>query len=92
VTLKVGTNTGCGSKDTRQGIDMGIIEVDLFSEDVDSLDHPEVVKFRGLLEEVADEYQCYLISFEIERGTVLFSFGSDALNAKIIRLLQTDST
>ena len=70
---------------------MGIIEVDLFSEDVDSLDHPAVVKFRGLLEEVADEYQCYLISFEIERGTVQFSFGSDALNAKIIRLLQTDS-
>jgi len=71
---------------------MGIVEVDLFSEDVDSLDHPEVVKFKGLLEEVADEYHCYLTSFEIERGTVLFSFGNDALNAEIIRLLQTDST
>lgn len=71
---------------------MGIIEVDLFSEDVDSLDHPEVLKFKRLLEEVADEYHSYLISFEIERGTVLFSFGNDALNAKIIRLLQTDST
>ena len=71
---------------------MGIIEVDLFSEDVDSLDHPEVVKFKELLEEVANEYQSYLISFEIESGTVLFSFGNDALNAKIIRLLQTDST
>jgi hypothetical protein len=71
---------------------MGIIEVDLFSEDVDSLDHPEVVKFKGLLEEVADEYHCHLISFEIERGTVLFSFGDDALDAEIVRLLQTDST
>ena len=71
---------------------MGIIEVDLFSEDVDSLDHPEVVKFKRLLEEVADEHQCYLISFEIERGTVLFSFGDDALDAKIVRLLQEDST
>ena len=71
---------------------MGIIEVVLFSEDVDSLDHPEVVKFRRLLEEVADEYHCYLISFEIERGTVLFSFDNDALDAKIVQLLQTDST
>ena len=71
---------------------MGIIEVDLFSEDVDSLDHPEVVKFKRLLEEVADEYHCYLVSFEIERGTVLFSFGNDALDAKIVQLLQTDST
>ena len=71
---------------------MGIIEVVLFSEDVDSLDHPEVVKFRRLLEEVADEYHCYLISFEIERGTVLFSFDNDVLDAKIVQLLQTDST
>lgn len=71
---------------------MGIIEVDLFSEDVDSLDHPEVVKFKRLLEEVADEYHCYLISFEIERGTVLFSFDNNALDAKIVQLLQTDST
>jgi hypothetical protein len=71
---------------------MGIIEVDLFSDDVDSLDHPEVVKFKRLLEEVADEYQCHLISFKIERGTVLFSFGDDALDAKIVRLLQNDST
>lgn len=71
---------------------MGIIEVDLFSEDVDSLDHPEVVKFKRLLKEVADEYHCHLISFEIERGTVLFSFGNDALDAKIVQLLLTDST
>ncbi len=71
---------------------MGIIEVDLFSEDVDSLDHPEVVKFKRLLEEVADEYHCYLISFEIDRGTVLFSFGNDALDAMIVQLLQTGST
>jgi len=71
---------------------MGIIEVDLFLEDVDSLDHPEVVKFKRLLEEVADEYHCHLISFEIERGTALFSFGDDALDAEVVRLLQTDST
>lgn len=70
---------------------MGIIEVDLFSEDVDSLDHPEVVKFKRLLEEVADEFHCDLKSFAIEHGTVLFSFGNDTLDAKIVRLLRTDS-
>ena len=71
---------------------MGIIEVDLFSEDVDSLDHPEVVKFRRLLEEVADEYHCFLRSFDIEHGTVFFSFDNDALDAKIVQILQTDLT
>ena len=71
---------------------MGIIEVDLFSEDVDSLDHPEVVKFRTLLEEVASEYHCYLRSFDIDHGTVVFSFDNDVLDAKIVQLLQEDST
>ena len=71
---------------------MGMIEVDLFSDDVDSLDHPEVIKFRNLLEEVAAEYQCYLRTFDVDHGTVLFSFDNDELDAKIVQLLQTEST
>jgi len=67
---------------------MGVIEVDLFSEDVDSLDHPEVVKFKKLLQEVADEYNCNLTSFRIEHGTVSFSFDNDELDADILRILQ----
>jgi hypothetical protein len=67
---------------------MGIIEVDLFSEDVDSLDHPEVVKFRKLLEEVADDYDCNLASFNVDHGTVSFSFDNDELDAEILRILQ----
>lgn len=67
---------------------MGIIEVDLFSEDVDSLDHPEVVKFRKLLEEVADDYDCNLTSFDIDHGTVSFSFDNDELDAEVLRILQ----
>lgn len=67
---------------------MGIIEVDLFSEDVDSLDHPEVVKFRKLLEEVADDYDCTLTSFDIDHGTVSFSFDNDELDAEVLRILQ----
>ena len=67
---------------------MGIIEVDLFPEDVDSLDHPEVVKFRKLLEEVANDYDCSLTSFHIDQGTVSFSFDNDELDAEILRILQ----
>jgi hypothetical protein len=67
---------------------MGIIEVDLFPEDVDSLDHPEVVKFRKLLEEVADDFDCTLSSFHIDNGTVSFSFDNDELAAEILRILQ----
>lgn len=67
---------------------MGIIEVDLFSEDVDSLDHPKVVELKKLLEEVADDFDCNLMSFDIEHGTVSFSFDNDELDAEILRILQ----
>ena len=66
---------------------MGIIEVDLFPEEVESLDHPEVVKFKKLLQEVAIEYDCNLISFDIDHGTVSFSFDNDELTAEIVRTL-----
>jgi len=67
---------------------MGIIEVDLFSEDVDSLDHPKVVEFKTLLEQVADDFDCSLTSFDVEHGTVSFSFDNDELDAEILRILQ----
>ena len=66
----------------------GVIEVDLFSEDVDTPEHPEAVNFRGLLETVADEYECNLLTFEVEMGTVAFSFDSDELTAEILKILQ----
>jgi len=66
---------------------MGIIEVDLFSEDVNSLDHPAVSQFKEMLEEVADSYQCHLMSFDIERGTVSFSFDNDKLTSEILGIL-----
>ena len=66
---------------------MGVIEVDLFSEEVNSLDHPEVVQFRILLEEVAEEYDCHLLSFEIDHGTVSFSFDDVELEAEILKTL-----
>lgn len=66
----------------------GVIEVDIFSEDVDSELHPEVRRFRRLLEEVAREYNCTLTFFEVEKGTVSFSFDNDELMSKIIKILQ----
>lgn len=66
----------------------GVIEVDLFSEDVDNTDHPEAAAFRELLEEVAGQYRCRLVSFEVERGTVSFSFNDDVLTAEILKILQ----
>lgn len=67
---------------------MGVIEVDMFPEEVNNLDHPEVVKLHKVLEEVAGEYGCSLLSFDIERGTVYFSFDSDALTARVLKILQ----
>ncbi|MBW1722953.1 MAG: hypothetical protein JRH13_13630 [Deltaproteobacteria bacterium] len=67
----------------------GIIEVDLFPEEVDSPSHPEAVRFKALLEDVAEEYDCRLLSFEVERGMVAFSFDSDELTAEILKILQS---
>ena len=67
---------------------MGTIEVDMFSEDVDSPDHPEASILKTLLEQVADDYDCELLSFHVEKGTVSFSFDSDELTAEILKILQ----
>ena len=67
---------------------MGVIEVDLFSEDVNSPRHPKAKRFKRLLEDVADEYECTLRTFEVEHGTVSFSFDDDVLTAEILRMLQ----
>ncbi|HOP47571.1 MAG TPA: hypothetical protein PK874_07910 [Desulfobacteraceae bacterium] len=66
----------------------GIIEVDMFPEDVNSLDHPYVVQFKEILEEVAEEYNCNLVNFDIEHGIVMFSFDSEELTAQILNILQ----
>ena len=67
---------------------MGIFEVDLFPEEVNSSDHPEAKKFRKVLEAVARDFQCELLSFEVDHGTVSFVFDSEELNAEILRMLE----
>jgi hypothetical protein len=46
--------------------------------------------FKRVLLEVAEEYDCFLITFEINKGTVTFSFDSDELTAEILTILQHD--
>ena len=69
----------------------GFIEVDMFSEDVDDVDHPEAVCFKELLEDVAHEYHSRLLFFDVEHGTVIFSFDSDTLMAEIVTILKNDN-
>jgi hypothetical protein len=68
----------------------GFIEVDMFPEDVNSLDNPQVIDFKRVLLEVAEEYDCFLTTFEVSKGTVTFSFDSDELTAQILTILQHD--
>ncbi|MBL7213099.1 MAG: hypothetical protein ISS61_12045 [Desulfobacteraceae bacterium] len=68
----------------------GFIEVDLFPEEVDSLDHPYVTSLKEMLEEVALQYHCRLLSLDIDAGTVIFSFDSQELMADILKILKND--
>jgi hypothetical protein len=69
----------------------GLIEVDLFPSEINSLEHPEVLRLRALLEDVALENHCRLLFFDIENGIVSFSFDSDKLMANILKIFQNDS-
>ncbi|RPI79827.1 MAG: hypothetical protein EHM45_01350 [Desulfobacteraceae bacterium] len=66
----------------------GVIEVDLFDEEVEGPDHPEAQKFRLLLEQVADDHDCELTFFQIEKGTVCFAFDNEELMTKVIKTMQ----
>lgn len=70
---------------------MGIIEVDMFSKDVDDPQNPLAESFRELLVEVAEQYDCNLISFDVKKGVVFFSFDNDELMADIIKILHLDN-
>ncbi|MFZ0447913.1 MAG: hypothetical protein WAL98_01605 [Desulfatiglandaceae bacterium] len=67
----------------------GCIEVDMFSDDVDSDGHPIALSFKEVLEDVAEEYGCELTHFEVHQGTVSFSFDDEKLMTQILRILQT---
>ncbi|MBW2708847.1 MAG: hypothetical protein JRD04_06135 [Deltaproteobacteria bacterium] len=66
----------------------GSFEVDLFPSEVDSPDHPYASQFKDMLESVADQYGCRLISFEVRKGSAMFSFDNAELNSEILELLK----
>jgi hypothetical protein len=67
---------------------MGMFEADLFSEEVNSTDHPQAREFKRVLEAVAADFQCKLLSFDVDHGTVSFGFDCDELNAEILKVLE----
>lgn len=69
----------------------GAFEVEMFPSHVDSPSHPYADQFKEMLEDVAEEYGCRLVSFGVQKGTVTFSFDSDELNADIMRIIQGES-
>jgi len=66
-----------------------MFEVDLFPEHVNSTDHPQAREFKKVLEAVARDFHCNLLSFEVYQGTVSFVFDSDELNAEILKVLES---
>jgi len=69
---------------------MGIIEVEMFSKDVNDPHHPVAESFQELLVEVAEQHGCNLLSFSVDKGVASFSFDNDELMADIIKILQID--
>lgn len=67
---------------------MGIISMQLFSEDVDSLEHPDVREFVAILERMAEVYGCHLMSFAIQNGVVMFAFDSEEITGDILEDLE----
>ena len=53
---------------------MNPIVLNLFSEEVDSLDHPAVREFREILERIAQSYGSRLAHFGVKQGAVSFQF------------------
>ena len=69
---------------------MGIIEIDMFSPDVTGSQHPVAESFRDLLTEVAEQYDSNLLTFDVHKGVVSFSFDNEELMADIIKILRMD--
>lgn len=56
-----------------------MIALNLFSEDVDSLNNPRVQEFKSLLENMADAYKTKLRTFAIHKGKVIFSVNDEEM-------------
>lgn len=64
---------------------MPTITVELFDLCVNSLTHPDVVRFRGALEAMAAEYGAKLSRFKVTNGVATFTIDDLEMCAEILR-------
>lgn len=76
------------SKDLSNVEPYATFEVEMFQADVDSVSHPYADQLKDMLEDVAREHDCQLVSFAVHQGTVTFSFDSNELTAEILRIIK----
>jgi len=70
---------------------MPTITVELFDLSVNSLTHPDVVRFRSALEAMAAEYGAKLSRFKVSNGVATFTIYDLDMCAEILRHLQVVS-
>lgn len=68
---------------------MPTVTIELFDETVRNTEHPEAVRFRLVLREIAVEYGTQVDRFEVENGVVTFRVGSKEMCAAILRQFQS---
>lgn len=63
---------------------MPLIALSLFPSDVDSLEHPEVIALRGMIEAGCAAFDCRMTSFAIKNGVVFIAVTSDEFAKEIM--------
>ena len=63
---------------------MSIIAFRLFTEDVNSIEHPKVQECKTLLENMATAYKTKLRTFAIHKGIVLFSVNNEEIRDALL--------
>lgn len=68
---------------------MPTVTIEIFDETVRNTDHPEAVRLRLVLQDIAIEYGTQVDRFEVKNGVVTFRVGSKEMCAAIVRQLQS---
>ncbi len=68
---------------------MPTVTIEFFHETVRNTDHPEAVRLRRVLQEMAFKYGTQVGRFEVENGVVTFRVGSKEMCAAVLRQLRS---
>ena len=63
---------------------MPLIALSLFPSDVDSLEHPQVIALRGMIEAGCAAFDCQMTSFAIKNGVVFVAVTSEEFAKEIM--------